>query len=83
MSVRRSLSNKINPIRCERLLNWLYVKSGKDQFLIEKSGVWEEEAANLFRNIPMQYDFYLDYEITDPRYSKTWRLYYPAYLDDE
>ncbi len=51
-------------------------------FLLEKSGNWNEEEIAVFRNTAMQYDFYLDYEMHEPCFSRTWRLYYPASLDD-
>lgn len=51
-------------------------------FLMEKSGCWEDKDIDLFRAMRMDYDFYLDYKMTDAHYSKAWRLYYPAWLDN-
>ena len=51
-------------------------------FLMEKSGCWEEKEVDLFRSMRMDYDFYLDYKMTDAHYSKAWRLNYPDWLDD-
>ncbi len=51
-------------------------------FLLERSGAWDKTSINLFRSMPIQFNFYLDYEMSTMHYSDTWRLYYPAYLDE-
>lgn len=49
-------------------------------YYMEKAG-FSKEYLEPLRNIPMQFNFYLDYQITDPIYSPSWRLYYPAILE--
>ena len=46
-------------------------------FYLEKSGVYKESAIKIFRNMNMNYDFYLTYQMKDKDYSKDWRLFYP------
>jgi len=50
-------------------------------FYLERAGVYEANALDLFRRLPRDFDFYLDYEMEDPSYSSDWRLYYPGELD--
>lgn len=52
-------------------------------FLMEKSGNWDQAALKLFQEPGIQYDFYLDYQMVDTHFSSTWRLHYPAWLDEE
>jgi predicted transcriptional regulator of viral defense system len=49
-------------------------------FYLERSGVYSKEEIQLLKEIPMNYDFYLDYKMNEPKYSKNWRLYYPKNL---
>jgi hypothetical protein len=51
-------------------------------FLMEKTGVWDNGSIEVFQKMGMIYDFYLDYQMDNPRYSSNWRLYYPTCLDD-
>jgi hypothetical protein len=50
-------------------------------YYMEKAGFGEEHLEPLKR-IPMNFDFYVDYQIINPLYSSAWRLYYPAILDN-
>jgi hypothetical protein len=50
-------------------------------FYLERSEAYSSEALDVFRCIPRDYDFYLDYEMQDPSYSKEWRIYYPKEFD--
>lgn len=48
-------------------------------FYMEKAGFNTEHLEPL-RMLPMNFDFYLDYQMVDPLYSPTWRLYYPLFF---
>jgi len=48
-------------------------------FYMETAGFSEKDLA-LLKNIPMKLDFYVDYQMVEPLYSSTWKLYYPAIL---
>ena len=45
-------------------------------FYMERAG-YQEPQLHLVRKIEMKYDFYLDYRMKEPAYSKEWRLYFP------
>jgi predicted transcriptional regulator of viral defense system len=45
-------------------------------FYMERAG-YSNSQLHLARKIEMEYDFYLDYNMKDPNYSKEWRLYFP------
>lgn len=45
-------------------------------FLLQCSG-HKESSLDLLKNFPIEYDFYLTHNMKDPKYSKTWKLYYP------
>ncbi len=49
-------------------------------FCLERSGHTDSEIASL-RDLPMKHDFYLDYQMKEPEYSKSWRLYFPRGLE--
>lgn len=48
-------------------------------FYLERAG-YSASDLDHFRRKPLDIDFYLDYQITDPVYSRDWRLYYPRDL---
>jgi hypothetical protein len=50
-------------------------------YYMEKAGFGAEHLEPL-KKIPMIFDFYMDYQIIEPLYSSTWRLYYPAILNN-
>lgn len=59
-------------------LNYVYPYHQSVGFYIEKAGVYTDSDIKEFLAFaPIQYDFYLDYEMKDPAYSQKWRLYYP------
>jgi hypothetical protein len=51
-------------------------------FYLERSGRYVQEAVDLFRRQPMEFDFYLDRCIPERAYSARWRLYYPRELGE-
>jgi predicted transcriptional regulator of viral defense system len=48
-------------------------------FYLEKSG-YSENQINLLLDIPIEYNFYLTYQILDKDYSEKWKLFYPKGL---
>jgi predicted transcriptional regulator of viral defense system len=46
---------------------------------MQKAGFNEKDMAML-KKFGMKYDFYLDYEMKNPGYSKEWKIYYPKNL---
>ncbi len=56
--------------------NYTYPYHQSIGFLLEKAGYTGKPLASL-KAMPMPFNFYLDYEMTDTAYSKEWKLYYP------
>ncbi|WP_291094115.1 MULTISPECIES: type IV toxin-antitoxin system AbiEi family antitoxin domain-containing protein [Bacteroidota] len=52
-------------------------------FYLERAGNYSDKMIELLKRKPMNYDFYLTYEMKKDqmRYSEKWRLYYPKGLD--
>jgi hypothetical protein len=50
-------------------------------YYMEKGG-FNVEHLEPIKRIPMNFDFYMDYQIIEPLYSSCWRLYYQAILDN-
>jgi predicted transcriptional regulator of viral defense system len=46
-------------------------------FYLEKSGTYKNIQIDLVDRIPKIHDFYLTHNMSDPEYSKRWRLHYP------
>jgi hypothetical protein len=62
-------------------LNHVYPYSQSVGFYLEMAGNYANKAVRDFSNFDrFKYDFYLDYEMKEPLYSKKWRLYYPRDL---
>lgn len=45
-------------------------------FLLETCGYQKSNLAKL-KDLGIEYDYYLDYGMKDPRYNSTWKIYYP------
>ena len=64
-----------------RTLNYRYPYHQSVGFYLEASGNYSTEDIKEFLAFgTFDYDFYLDYEMKDPVYSKQWRTYYPRDL---
>lgn len=50
-------------------------------FYMERSGGFSSSLVNRMREFQAAFDFYLTYEMKDPKYSAEWKLYYPASMD--
>ncbi|PKL78143.1 MAG: hypothetical protein CVV27_03860 [Candidatus Melainabacteria bacterium HGW-Melainabacteria-1] len=57
-------------------LNYIYPYHQAIGFYLERAGYSESQLA-LLERLDKEHDFYLDYELRDPDYSKRWRLYIP------
>jgi hypothetical protein len=62
-------------------IKYIYPYHQSIGFYMEHSGCYSPEQMELIRCIPRHYNFYLDYEIRDPSFDKTWRIFYPKSLD--
>jgi len=62
-------------------LSYIYPYHQSIGFLLERAGLLDNIALELFREPGLKYDFYLDYQMESPAYSKEWRVHYPKELD--
>jgi len=46
-------------------------------FYLDIAGAYKEPQIDLLRQFPIEYDFYLTYEMKNPEYDPKWRLFYP------
>ena len=60
-------------------LNYIYPYHQVIGFYLERAG-FNETALKIMETIPIQYDFYLTYNISDKAFSERWRLHYPRNL---
>ncbi|HSL44806.1 MAG TPA: hypothetical protein VK897_15325 [Anaerolineales bacterium] len=59
-------------------LDYLYPYHQSIGFYIDLAGNYRENAIKKFLDYDsLKYDFYLNYEMKEPKYSKKWRIYYP------
>ena len=63
-----------------RQMDYVYPYHQAIGFYLEKTGVYDEDEIQTLREIPMNFDFYLDYKMKEPEYSETWKIYYPKDL---
>jgi predicted transcriptional regulator of viral defense system len=64
-----------------RALNYIYPYHQSVGFYMETAGTYSLENLEEFLNFrPLDYDFYLDYEMKTPAYSSRWKIYYPEDL---
>ncbi len=49
-------------------------------FYLEKAEVYDENEIQQLKDIPMNFDFYLDYKMKETEYSETWKISYPKDL---
>jgi hypothetical protein len=66
-------------IKLLKKMDYVYPYHQSIGFLLERAGAAENECRRLTQ-LGTQFDFYLDYKIKNPAYSKKWRLYYPPLL---
>ena len=64
-----------------RSLNYVYPYHQSVGFYVEKAGNFGDKAIKEFLTFaPIQYEFYLDYEMQNATYSQKWKLHYPSNL---
>ncbi len=61
-------------------MNFVYPYHQSVGFYLEASKAYSKENIALFENTKRDFDFYLDYRMKNPKYSKTWKIYYPSGL---
>ncbi|MDD5561753.1 MAG: hypothetical protein PHT50_06490 [Candidatus Omnitrophica bacterium] len=69
-----------NLIKMLKKMPFVYPYHQAIGFLLEKSGVYDQNEINKLKNLGLKYDFYLDREMSEKDYSKEWRLYYPKFI---
>jgi predicted transcriptional regulator of viral defense system len=80
----RRAADRVNVSRLVELLQqlqYIYPYHQAIGFYLDRSGAYSSSSIKLLRDIPQQFDFYLDYEMVDMSYSEEWKLYYPSYLN--
>lgn len=60
-----------------RKLNYTYPYHQAIGFYLEHSGAYRDAQLELLRQIPMEFDFYLTYQMKQVEYVKEWRLWVP------
>ena len=58
-------------------LNYTYPYHQVIGYYMDKAGNYEESQMSRLRAIPMEFDFYLTYQVKNPAYDEKWRLYSP------
>jgi len=61
-------------------LNYTYPYHQCIGFLMEKTGAFNESQFSKLESMPIQYDFYLSYNITKLDYDAKWKVFYPKNL---
>lgn len=61
-------------------LQYIYPYHQAIGFLLDYSDKYSSSAADVFRRLPIENDFYLDYGILETSYNEDWRIFYPAKL---
>ena len=78
----RSAKIRVSIDRLTRILRGLDYRYPYHQsigFLMQQAGYPEHSYAKL-RELGLEHDFYLDYGMQQPAYSREWRVFYPAEL---
>ncbi len=60
-----------------RKLNYTYPYHQSIGYYLSRAGVYKQSQIDLLRNFPIEFDFYLNYQLKNPDYNKEWRLYIP------
>ena len=60
-----------------RKLNFTYPYHQAIGFYLERTGAYKTADINLMRKFPIEYDFYLTYQLKNPAHNETWRLFTP------
>lgn len=85
-SVIKCYTTAADLISIERLfellvsLDYVYPYHQAIGFCLERSGAYGEDLIELFESLEKKFDFYLTYQMKNPKYSTRWKLYYPRSL---
>mgnify|MGYP000533613284 CR=1 FL=1 len=60
-----------------RTLNFTYPYHQAIGFYLERAGDYSDSQINLIRQFPIEFDFYLTYQMKNPDYNERWRLFIP------
>ncbi len=61
-------------------MNFVYPFHQAIGFYLHSSKSYSKSDITLFEAMKKEFDFYLDYRMKNPKYSKQWRIFYPADL---
>ncbi len=61
-------------------LNYTYPYHQVIGYYMDKAGNYKESQLKRLRAIPIEFDFYLSYQIKNPAYNEKWRLYTPKHF---
>lgn len=70
--------NKLTKILAK--MNFVYPFHQAIGFYLYASGAYSQTDIDTFANIERDFDFYLDYRMKNPKYSKLWKIFYPEDL---
>jgi hypothetical protein len=76
---RNAIDKKISVNKLAALLNkmdFIYPYHQAIGFYLERAG-YNGNLLDLLRRKPMDFDFYLDYDMAEKEYSPNWKIYYP------
>lgn len=62
-------------------LNYTYPYHQATGFYLDYAGVYPKKDIDKFLGKVSEYNFYLDYGMTDTKFSEKWKIYYPLSLD--
>ncbi len=83
LNAYRKAKNKISIEILTNMLkkiDYVYPYHQSIGFYLQKAGFEESRLKTLRTNI--KYKFYLDYNMSQPKFSEEWKIYYPSRLDD-
>jgi predicted transcriptional regulator of viral defense system len=63
-----------------KAMDYVYPYHQSIGFYMEKSGAYDKTQIQLLKDLPKNFNFYLDYKMADPNYSEEWKLFYPKKL---
>lgn len=58
-------------------LNYTYPYHQAIGYYLTRAGVYKESQIDLLKQLPIDFDFYLTYQMKDPDYNEQWRLFIP------
>jgi hypothetical protein len=60
-----------------RKLNFTYPYHQAIGFYLEHAGTYKAADIKLMQRFPIEYDFYLNYQLKNPAHNEKWRLFTP------